>query len=215
MFGKRFFTRVAVAAVGSTAAVVALGSGPALAQGSTTVTPAGAAILAVNRGPVTFTADQWTITCTFSRAGGSVPETPGNHNDNGPVALGFGSFSGEDCSTNQPDITSVEWFDNGDWTLAVQNGSPIAATLTIPQNGLLISTKGARCYIELAPDGPASVPGTLTSANPTTVTFDHASVPVTTSTRNPGCPAATSGMLSATYELTNSLSPSQPITIGP
>ncbi|WP_107655774.1 hypothetical protein [Nocardia suismassiliense] len=214
MFDKRFFARVAVAAAGSTAIAVALGGGLAQAQGSTTVTPADNAIFALSQGPVTFTVGQLIITCGESAAGGNVPMAPDNHSATGPVVLTFGPFDGSYCSTNVPDLTAGVT-SGGPWPIAVQHGSPINATLTIPDGGMSISLRGpeTRCSLGIAPNAPASVPATWVNGEPSTLVVDRVSVPMQPWGRY-GCPTETSAVWSATYAMTNPMG-SAAITVGP
>ncbi|MFI9508238.1 hypothetical protein [Nocardia sp. NPDC052566] len=211
MFSTRLFVRVAVA--GATATTVALGGGPAQAQAPTTVAPEGAAIYATSQGPLTFTAGQLTVTCAESTQAINVPWSPDNHSDNGPVTLEAGPIYAESCATNLPGVTAYWPMFMGGWPIAVQSGAPIAATMTIP-DGVYIELRGAlKCIVNIAPNGPTSLPGTVANGTPPTLTFDHASVPVKTT--GSGCPTATTGSLTVTYGWVNSVDPAQQIIVSP
>ncbi len=216
MLSKLFYARIALAAVSCAAAVIAIG-GPAQATpaGSTTVGPAGAAVKATNQGPLVFTAGSVTFTCTSAVATGSVPAAPANHNASGPVSVTISAPTISGCSSNIPGLNATA-STTGAWTVTVQNGSPITGSITIPKAGVTIKSTGlASCTAVVAPNGPASLAGTFTNGNPATVSAANAPLPVKV-TGGFLCPTnVTSGNQTATFALTNTTNPSQPITVGP
>ncbi|QIS11458.1 hypothetical protein [Nocardia arthritidis] len=211
MLGRFTFTCLALTAASCTAVAVA---SPAQADASTTVTPAGAAVSAVNQGPLTFAAGEVTGSCNTVNANGSVPAAPGNQNASGPVSVQIGSPTIGDCSSSLPVTIAVST--SGTWGVQVQYGSTITGSLTIPQGGMVIQGSGlANCTTVVAPDGPVTLSGTFTNGNPPTVTIDNVSAPIRT-TGDPICPTdATTGSVSGTLVLNNTTDPSQPITVGP
>ncbi|WP_405164933.1 hypothetical protein OG203_07420 [Nocardia sp. NBC_01499] len=215
MLSKLFFARATLVAVSCTAAAMAVGVGPAQAASSTTVSPAGAAVSATNQGPVTATAGAVTVTCNTVTATGSVPAAPNNQNSGGAVTVQIGAPTITDCSTNLPGLDATVTT-SGTWTVAVQNGSPIVGSLTIPKGGMTIKNSGiASCTAVVAPDGPATVNGTFTNGNPSTVAVSNGSAPINV-TGDVLCPTnETTGTVSATLALKNTTDPSQPITVGP
>ncbi|MFI1916248.1 hypothetical protein [Nocardia sp. NPDC020380] len=214
MFDKLFFARASMVAVGCAAAAVTI-IGPAQADGgSTTVSPAGAAVTATNQGPVTATVGIVTASCDNVTATGSVPAAPNNQNSNGPVSVSIGSPAVSGCSGSIPGTTATA-STSGNWAVSVQNGSSIAGNLMIPQGGLTITTSGlANCVAVVAPDGPVSVTGTFTNGSPSTVSASNVTVPVSI-TGGGLCPTNTTATVSAVFALTNATDPTQPITVGP
>ncbi|MCM6775085.1 hypothetical protein NDR87_24610 [Nocardia sp. CDC159] len=216
MLSKLFFARMTLAAVSCAAATVAIGApAQAVPAGSTTVSPAGAAVRATNQGPLVFTSGSVTFTCNSAVATGSVPAAPANHNPNGPVSVQISAPTISGCTTNIPGLNATVTT-SGTWSVSVQNGSPIAGSMTIPQGGVTIKSSGvASCTALVAPNGPAVLPGTFTNGNPSTVSASNVPVPVKV-TGGFLCPTdVTSGTQTGTFALTNTTNPSQPITVGP
>ncbi|MFG1792957.1 hypothetical protein [Nocardia sp. NPDC049149] len=216
MASKLFFARVAVAAMSCTAVTMAVGGAAEGAPaGSTTVTPAGAAVTATNQGPIVFKAGLVTVTCNTVTTTGSVPAAPGNHNASGAVSLPIAAPSIKDCTTNLPGVVQATVTTSGAWAVSVQNGSPIAGSLLAPAAGVTLKTSGSlSCTAVLSPDGPMTVAGVFTNGNPSTVKATNVTVPIKAS-GDAACPRPTSGTTSATFALNNTTDPSQPITVGP
>ena len=98
----------------------------------------------------------------------------------------------------------------------MQYGSPIQATLTNPQGGLVVTTSGlASCTITAAPYGPATIVGEWTNGAPSSLSFANVTVPVTV-TGTLGCPtSATTSTVNLAYTVSDTTDPSQQITVGP
>ncbi|MFE2875199.1 hypothetical protein ACFXG6_00785 [Streptomyces roseus] len=199
---------LSVASVTATAA-------PAPLAGSTTVTPAGHSFKATLSGKATLKAGSVTVTCTVSASTGTVPAAPGNQNASGPVSSPISPPTYSSCTSSifgvTPTVTT-----SGAWSVSMQNGSPITATMTVPAGGLVVQTTGlATCTVTAAPTAPANVAGTWTNGAPPSLTFTNASVPVTV-TGGFGCPtSATSSVFNAVYKVTDTTDPAQQITVGP
>ncbi len=200
------------------AAVVWLGASPAFAQ-STTVTPAGHGFTATANATspatkVSFAAAGVTVTANSTQSD-TVPAAPNNHNANGAVcsSIAAPSFTGGSSSIGG----TVTITSSGTWTLCLanNNGSP-TATLTIPQNGVVIkdTVLGITCTATSAPNGPATITGAWNNGPPPTLKFTSASVPVKTTGGFP-CPSATTGTISATYVVSDTTDPTQSIAVGP
>ncbi|MFI5782312.1 hypothetical protein [Nocardia sp. NPDC051570] len=214
MLSKLFVARVALAAVSCAAATVAVGVGPAqAAAGSTTVSPAGASVSGTNQGPIVFTAGPVTVTCNTVTTSGSVPAAPNNQNPSGSVSVQIAAPTISDCSTNLPGALSATVTTSGTWGVSVQNGSPIVGNLLAPAGGVTLQTSGAlSCTAVLSPDSPATVAGTFTNGNPSTVTATDVTVPVKI-TGDAACPSPATATTSATFALNNTTDPSTPITV--
>lgn len=183
--------------------------------GSTTVTPAGHAFKATLSGKATLKAGPVTVTCTVSVSTGTVPAAPGNSNPAGPVSSPISPPTYSSCTSSMWGVTPTVTT-SGAWSVSMQNGSPITATMTVPTGGLVVHTTGlAVCTVTAAPSGPASVPGTWTNGAPPSLTFTNTSVPVTV-TGGFGCPtSATASIFNAVYKVTDTTNPAQQITVTP
>ncbi|MFI5778868.1 hypothetical protein [Nocardia sp. NPDC051570] len=218
MSNKLFFARAALIAASCAVASFTVG-GPAQAAphapaGSTSVSPAGASVTAASQGAQVLKAGSVTVTCQSLSAQGSVPAAPGNQNPSGPISVQISAPTFSNCTTDLAGVDATVTT-SGTWAVTVQNGSPIIGNLTVPQGGMVIQTSGlASCTTVVAPDGPATLAGTFTNGNPSTVTATNASAPVKT-TGGFGCPTdATTGTLTGTSALNNVTDPTQPITVG-
>ncbi|WP_328302261.1 hypothetical protein OG389_32365 [Streptomyces sp. NBC_00435] len=199
---------LSLAAVSATAAPLPL-------AGSTTVTPAGHAFKATLSGKATLKAGSVTVTCSVSVSTGTVPAAPGNHNAAGPVSSPISPPTYSSCTSSIPGVTPTVTT-SGAWSVSMQNGSPITATMNVPPGGLVVHTTGlATCTVTSAPFGPAGVAGSWTNGAPPSLTFTNASVPVTV-TGGFGCPtSATSSTFNALYKVTDTTNPAQQISVGP
>lgn len=105
---------------------------------------------------------------------------------------------------------------SGAWSVSMQDGAPITATMGLPVGGLVVQTSGlASCTVTAAPTAPANVGGTWVNGAPSTLTFTNVSVPVTV-TGGFGCPtSATSSTFNAVYKVTDTTDAAQQITVGP
>ncbi|MEU9803133.1 hypothetical protein [Streptomyces sp. NPDC051000] len=203
------------AAAALTVASATATAAPLPLAGSTTVTPAGHAFKATLSGKATLKAGSVTVTCTVSVSTGTVPAAPGNNNPAGAVTSPITAPTYSSCSSSMPGVTPTVTT-SGAWTVSMQNGSPITATLKVPVGGLVVTTSGlANCTVTAAPSAPANVGGTWTNGAPSSLTFTNASVPVTV-TGGFGCPtSATSSTFNAVYKVTDTTNPAQQITVGP
>ncbi|GAA3272768.1 hypothetical protein Slala03_53440 [Streptomyces lavendulae subsp. lavendulae] len=213
-------TRTALALGMAAAAALTVASASATAAplplaGSTTVTPAGHAFQATLSGKATLKAGSVTVTCSVSVSTGTVPAAPGNHNAAGPVSSPISPPTYSSCTSSLPGVTPTVTT-SGAWSVSMQNGSPITATMTVPTGGLVVHTTGlATCTVTAAPSGPAAVPGTWANGAPSSLTFTNASVPVTV-TGGFGCPtSATSSTFNAVYKVADTTDPAQQITVAP
>ncbi|WP_327279801.1 MULTISPECIES: hypothetical protein [unclassified Streptomyces] len=199
---------LSVASVTATAAPLPL-------AGSTTVTPAGHSFKATLSGKATLKAGSVTVTCTVSVSTGTVPAAPGNQNASGPVSSPISPPTYSSCTSSVWGVTPTVTT-SGSWSVSMQDGSPITATMTVPVGGLVVQTSGlATCTVTAAPTAPANVPGTWANGAPPSLTFTNASVPVTV-TGGFGCPtSATSSVFNAVYKVTDTTDPAQQITVGP
>lgn len=199
---------LSVASVTATAAPLPL-------AGSTTVTPAGHGFKATLSGKATLKAGSVTVTCTVSVAAGTVPAAPGNTNPAGPVTSPISPPTYSSCTSSTWGVTPTVTT-SGAWTVSMQNGSPITATLQAPVGGLVVTTSGlANCTVTAAPSAPANVGGTWVNGAPSSLTFTNATVPVTV-TGGFGCPtSATFSTFNAVYKVTDTTNPAQQITVGP
>ncbi|WP_030720856.1 hypothetical protein [Streptomyces sp. NRRL F-2580] len=188
---------------------------PLPAAGSTTVTPAGHAFQATLTGKATLKAGSVTVTCTVSVATGTVPAAPGNSNPAGPVSSPISAPTYSSCTSSLPGVTPTVTT-SGAWTVSMQDGSPITATMGLPVGGLVVKTTGlASCTVTAAPTAPANVGGTWANGAPSTLAFTNASVPVKV-TGGFGCPtSATSSTFTAVYRVADATDPAQQITVGP
>ncbi|MFF5701311.1 hypothetical protein ACFY7H_02180 [Streptomyces sp. NPDC012794] len=203
------------AAAALTAASATATAAPLPVAGSTTVTPAGHAFKATLSGKATLKAGSVTVTCTVSVAAGSVPAAPGNQNPAGPVSSPISPPTYSSCTSSMPGVTPTVTT-SGSWSVSMQNGSPITATMTVPAGGLVVQTTGlANCTVTTAPGGPANVPGSWANGAPSSLTFTNAVVPVTV-TGGFGCPtSATTSTFNAVYKVTDTTNPAQQITVTP
>ncbi|MFI5669638.1 hypothetical protein [Streptomyces sp. NPDC051704] len=199
---------LSVASVTATAA-------PAPLAGSTTVTPAGHSFKATLSGKATLKAGSVTVTCTVSVSTGTVPAAPGNQNASGPVSSPISPPTYSSCTSSVWGVTPTVTT-SGSWSVSMQDGSPITATMTVPTGGLVVQTSGlATCTVTAAPTAPANVAGTWANGAPPSLTFTNASVPVTV-TGGFGCPtSATASVFNAVYKVTDTTDPAQQITVGP
>ncbi|MFE2476959.1 hypothetical protein [Streptomyces sp. NPDC059389] len=199
---------LSVASVTATAA-------PAPLAGSTTVTPAGHSFKATLSGKATLKAGSVTVTCMVSVSTGTVPAAPGNQNASGPVSSPISPPTYSSCTSSVWGVTPTVTT-SGAWSVSMQNGSPITATMTVPTGGLVVQTSGlATCTVTAAPTAPANVAGTWANGAPPSLTFTNASVPVTV-TGGFGCPtSATASVFNAVYKVTDTTDPAQQITVGP
>ncbi|MFI5641916.1 hypothetical protein ACIA8H_31435 [Streptomyces goshikiensis] len=183
--------------------------------GSTTVTPAGHSFKATLSGKATLKAGSVTVTCNVSASTGTVPAAPGNQNPAGAVSSPISPPTYSSCSSSIPGVTPTVTT-SGAWTVSMQNGSPITATMTVPVGGLVVHTTGlATCTVTAAPTAPGAVGGTWVNGAPPSLTFTNASVPVQV-TGTFGCPtSATSSTFNAVYKVTDTTDPTQQITVGP
>lgn len=212
-------TRTALAlGMAATAALsvasVTASAAPLPAAGSTTVTPAGHSFKATLTGKATLKAGSVTVTCSVSVSTGTVPAAPGNHNPDGPVSSPISPPTYSSCTASLPGVTPTVTT-SGAWTVSMQNGSPITATMTVPVGGLVLKTTGlATCTVTAAPTAAANVGGTWANGAPSSLTFTNASVPVKV-TGGFGCPtSATSSTFNAVYLVADSTDPAQQITVG-
>ncbi|MFD9357753.1 hypothetical protein [Streptomyces sp. NPDC060031] len=213
-------TRTALALGMAAAGALSLASVSATAAplplaGPTTVTPAGHAFTATLSGKATLKAGSVTVTCSVSVSTGTVPAAPGNHNAAGPVSSPISPPTFSSCTASLPGVTPTVTT-SGSWTVSMQNGSPIAATMGVPVGGLVLKTTGlATCTVTAAPTAPAGVSGSWTNGAPPSLTFANASVPVKV-TGGFGCPtSSTSSTFNAVYKVTDTTDPAQQITVGP
>ncbi|MET9608440.1 hypothetical protein ABZZ17_25880 [Streptomyces sp. NPDC006512] len=213
-------TRTALALGTAAAAALTLASATASASpsplaGSTTVTPAGHAFKATLSGKATLKAGSVTVTCTVSVSTGTVPAAPGNQNPAGPVSSPISPPTYSSCTSSVWGVTPTVTT-SGAWSVSMQHGSPITATMNVPVGGLVVTTTGlANCVVTTAPTAPAAVNGTWTNGAPPSLTFTNASVPVTV-TGGFGCPtSATSSTFNAVYKVSDTTDPAQQITVGP
>ncbi|MFD4866433.1 hypothetical protein [Streptomyces sp. NPDC058412] len=188
---------------------------PLPAAGSTTVTPAGHAFQATLTGKATLKAGSVTVSCTVSVSTGTVPAAPGNSNPAGPVSSPISAPTYSSCTSSIPGVTPTVTT-SGAWTVSMQDGSPITATMGLPVGGLVVKTTGlASCTVTAAPTAPANVGGSWANGAPSTLTFTNASVPVKV-TGGFGCPtSATSSTFNAVYRVSDTTDPAQQITVGP
>jgi hypothetical protein len=218
---------LAISAALMTAAIAA---GPASAQSSTTITPAGdyaKASLASGSTASFSIAGFLTTTCNQSvsqptsplgtNTKNKIPAAPGNHNPSGPVTLPVNAptftNNGGPCPTNIGATTTTTT--SGNWTLSGQYGSPITGYLTVPQNGAVVSTSNG-CTITIAPNGPVNVSGTWTNGSskaPSKLTISGAPVPVSV-TGGFGC-FGSSASFSATYSVSDVSNTSAVVTVAP
>ncbi|MFI5617215.1 hypothetical protein [Streptomyces sp. NPDC051567] len=196
-------------------ASVTASAAPVPLAGPTTVSPAGHAFKATLTGRATLKAGSVTVTCSVSVSTGSVPAAPGNHNAAGPVSSPISPPTYSSCTASLPGVTPTVTT-SGPWTVSMQNGSPVTATLNVPVGGLVVQTSGlATCTVTTAPTAPAGVAGTWANGVPSKLTFTNASVPVSV-TGGFGCPtSATFSTFNAVYQVTDTTAPAQQIIVGP
>ncbi|MFI6048657.1 hypothetical protein ACIBCO_01065 [Streptomyces violascens] len=190
--------------------------------GPTTVSPAGHSFAAQLTGQATFKAGSTTMTCTVSAsvpttgANNQVPAAPGNHNDAGAVSAPINppTFSGCSTSIGGVGVTVSSNADNGSWSISAQNGTPVAAGLTMPKGGFVLKTSGlAACTITASPTGPTTVAGAWTNGAPSSLAIADAPVPATV-TGGFLCPTGDqTATFSATYSVTDTTDSAQQITV--
>ncbi|PDP87491.1 hypothetical protein CQJ94_10540 [Glycomyces fuscus] len=203
------------------AGVLALswGGSASAQQGSTTVTPAGAAFEASLSGSATFTAGSVVVTCNASstspgNGNNLVPGAPGNHNPDGAVSSTINAPSFTNCSTNVPFVSATVTVNDPAWEMTMQYGSPTVGTMVVPAGGIVVTTSGlSSCTATVSPNASAAIEGTWTNGTAaSTLAFDTAA-PVRV-TGGFGCPtSATEAPFRAVYEVTNTDDPSSPITV--
>lgn len=213
-------TRTALVLGTAAAGVLALASvtasaAPLPVAGSTTVTPAGHAFKATLSGKATLKAGSVTVTCTVSVAAGTVPAAPGNSNPAGPVSSPISAPTYSSCTSSMPGVTPTVTT-SGAWSVSMQHGSPITATMTVPVGGLVVKTTGlASCTVTAAPTAPANVGGAWVNGAPSSLTFTNVSVPAKV-TGGFGCPtSATSSTFNAVYLVADTTDPAQQISVSP
>lgn len=212
----------ALATAGVAAAVVTVASPALAATSSTTVTPAGDAFQgALSAGSsADFTLGSTAVSCGTSVTNGQVPAAPDNFNGAGAVTSSLSNPSFTDCSTNNFLLTASTETNstNGSWGIALQyDPAGTTGTLTIPQGGVVVSIGGiASCTVTVAPDGPATVAGTWTPGTADSAPklgFSNVSVPVKV-TGGFFCPTgSTSATFTASYDITDTTSPSSQIAV--
>ncbi|MEU3350183.1 hypothetical protein [Streptomyces sp. NPDC037389] len=224
MISRRTRPLLAVTAgLALTAGLTLTGGGPAAAHandaGSTTVQPAGHAFAATLNGSATFKAGSITITCTSSSSAPSgdnnrVPAAPGNANASGPVSTAITSPVYGDCTGSLPGV-EISITTSGAWSVSIQNGSPITATLNAPTQGMILKSSGlANCTVTAAPDGPTTIPTRFVNGAPSQLVVTDVAIPVKVE-GGFGCPTtATTAVLNATYDVTDVTDPSSQITVG-
>ncbi|MFF1477199.1 hypothetical protein ACFVYD_06425 [Streptomyces sp. NPDC058301] len=222
MATRRFRAPAALLAAAAALTLGATTAASALAPGSTTVTPAGHSFTAKLNGTATFTAGSTTMTCTVSVSApngtstNKVPDAPGNHNAAGPVSAAVNppTFSGCTTSIFGVGVTVTSNATNGQWSISAQYGSPTAAGFTMPKGGVVIKTSGlASCTLTASPTGPSSVNGTWTNGSPSRLAITNAPV-AATGTGGFLCPTGNqTATFSATYDVTDTTDPAQPITV--
>ncbi|MFD4996751.1 hypothetical protein [Streptomyces buecherae] len=187
------------------------------AAGSTTVTPAGHYFGAKQSGDIVLKAGAMTVTCkvSTSQPAGSgsanqIPAAPNNTNPSGPVSGTITAPTFEDCTTNVPGV-NVSIATSGTWGISIQHGTTIAANLSAPQGGLVMSLTGALTCTGTS--GAANVPGTWTNGSPAKLRYAESTVPVTI-TGGAGCPTdVTSASLSAAYDVSDVTDPSATLAV--
>lgn len=186
---------------------------PSAPAASTTVSPAGHSFTAALSGKATFKAGSVTVTCTVSSSSGQVPAAPGNQNPAGPVSSSTTPATYSSCSTSMPGV-SASVTTSGTWGVAMQNGAPVTAGLTIPVGGFVLKTSGlASCTVTAAPTSAATVNGTWTNGAPSALGFTNAQVPVKV-TGGFGCPtSATTSTFNAVYKVSDTTDPASQITV--
>ncbi|MFF4225469.1 hypothetical protein ACFYZH_21760 [Streptomyces abikoensis] len=213
----------ATAGLALTAGLTLTGGGPAAARaadaGSTTVQPAGHTFAAKLNGSATFKAGSITITCASSGSTPSgdtnrIPDAPGNTNPSGPVTMAISSPVYGDCTGSLPGV-DISITTSGAWTVSMQNGSPITATLNAPAQGMVLKSSGlANCTVTAGPDGPTTIPTVFVNGTPSQLVVTDVAIPVKVE-GGFGCPTtATTAVLNATYDITDVTDPSSQITVG-
>lgn len=197
----------------TTAATAQPAAPPSALAASTTVSPAGHGFTATLSGKATFKAGSVTVTCATSSSSGQVPDAPGNQNPDGPVSSSTTPATYSSCTTSMPGVSATVTT-SGNWGVAMQNGTPVTAGLTIPVGGFVLKTSGlASCTVTAAPTAAATVNGTWTNGAPSTLAFANASVPVKV-TGGFGCPtSSTSSMFNAVYRVGDTTDPASQITV--
>ncbi|MEU1814010.1 hypothetical protein ABZ543_02310 [Streptomyces roseifaciens] len=217
--GAGLAATAALTLTGAAGAQTGPAAGPAAAE-STTVTPAGHSFAATLNGKATFKAGSVTATCTVSSSQPSsgsdnnrIPDAPGNQNPSGPVSSSINPPTYSGCTASIAGVTTTVTT-SGTWSVSMQHGSPITATLGIPVGGFVLESKGlANCKITAAPTAPADILTTYTNGAPSTLTVTNATVPVKV-TGGFGCPtSATSSVFNAVYDITDTTDPASQITV--
>jgi hypothetical protein len=197
-------------------------SGPQPSLASTTVTMAGDAFQGtLGKGKTaSLSAGDTKVSCSSSSNTGKVPEAPNNTNAAGPVSLEISPPTIADCPTGTDLVTAnvATNSDNGTWSVDLQyDQAETKGTLTIPQAGVVITVSGvANCKATVAPEGPVTLaaswtPGTADTAPQLSFSSDAVPMKVTGDSL---CPTSeTSGSFSATYDITDTTSPTSQIAV--
>jgi hypothetical protein len=215
--------RMLAGGMGAAALLVAAATNAHAAASSTTVTPAGDAFRASQSSGATaeFSLGNITISCAVATTDGTIDAEPGNANPAGAVTGSLTDPAFTDCTTGLGvllRVTVTTNHDNGAWGVSLQHdpAGPTAALL-VPKGGVVVKTSGiASCTVTVAPDGAASVPGTWTNGDGTTLpqlAVDQASVPVAVS-GSFLCPSEATSTFTATYDVTDTTDPSRQISVG-
>jgi hypothetical protein len=209
-----------LAVAGVAAGALLLASPAMAATSSTTVTPAGDGFQATVASGTTagFAAGSVSVSCNASQASGTIPTD--NTNPSGPITSTVTPATFTGCSTNIAFVTASAASNNtkGDWSIALQyDPAGSTGTLTIPQGGVVLTNGGlASCTTVVAPDAPITIPGTWTPGTATSapqLVFDNVSVPISV-TGGMFCPvSSTAGTFSATYDVTDTTTPSAQVTV--
>lgn len=187
-----------------------------------TATPAGDGFTATSSN-VSLKLGIVTVTCTGASMKSTVPVPPNNPTPAGLPVCGpitIPTFTG--CSATGGTVTfDATLTANGSWSYCLSNAGP-TGQLIIPKNS--IDIVAGPCSATVTPNGSVTISGTWTNGTsatspnpanpPSKVAFTNVSVPLKTTGGFP-CPAATSGSLSATFEVVDTTNASAAITIGP
>jgi len=227
--GEKSRTRAVHLIGAAVAAAIWLAAGPASAQSSTTVTPAGdgfSASLTAGSSAV-FQVATVSVTCNTSTTTGAVPAAPDNHSDAGSVGGAvtnptFRNGSAASCPTNIPFTTATTTSTStaGSWAIDLQfDAAGSIGTLTIPQGGVVTRTSGlAACTVTVAPTGPVQVQGTWVDGTATSsprLVFTAVTLPIAV-TGGGLCPtSATTATFSSSYDITDTTSSADQIAVSP
>ncbi|OLT27713.1 hypothetical protein BJF83_17830 [Nocardiopsis sp. CNR-923] len=210
------------AAAAASTAVLGLawaGTAQATTADPTTVEPAGAAFEASLAGSAVFITGSVVITCetsSTSPGGGNnlVPDAPDNHNPGGPVSGPINAPEFTNCSTNIIFVRATVDVVDPVWEMTMQHGAPSVGTMVIPAGGIVVTTRGlASCTATVSPNADVPIAGTWTNGDPVS-TLDFDTTAPTVVQGGFGCPTnVTEAEFTATYEVTNADTPSDPITV--